>query len=71
MEYVAAKKISDVMLNVSEQLNQSVIFLQEHMEEEKEFIKYRRAVGTIMATMWEEVMYPLYMEHPDLKPQEL
>jgi uncharacterized protein (UPF0305 family) len=70
MEYATAKAISDVMLDVSEQLNQSVVFIQKHTKDEEEFIKYRRAVGAIMATIWEEVIHPLYTEHPDLKPHK-
>jgi len=70
MEYGVAKEVNDIMFSISGQLNQSVAFFQTRMKDE-EFIKYRRAIGAIMATMWEEIMCPLYAEHPNLKPQEI
>jgi hypothetical protein len=33
--------------------------------------RYREAVSRILTEMLVEVMNPLYVEHPDIKPKEL
>jgi len=38
---------------------------------DEEFRKYRDSVSKILATMLLEIMNPLYVEHPDLKPEQL
>jgi hypothetical protein len=38
---------------------------------DKEFKKYRIAVGTIMADLYLKVMQPIHQRYPDLEPPEL
>ncbi len=65
-----AKHVSELMLDITAQLNQSVFLVQERGSAE-EFALYRRAVGGIMAEILLEVLNPLYREHPGLKPEGL
>ena len=63
-----AKQVSDVMLDVSSRLNESIILVQDTCSED-EFKDYRRAVGAVMGEILLEVLNPLYKQHPSLKPK--
>jgi hypothetical protein len=63
-----AKQISELMIDYSEKLNDSIILVKESCSKD-EFEKYRDAVSYIMANMSTRVMYPLYLENPELKPE--
>jgi hypothetical protein len=65
-----AKQVSDVMLDVSSRLNQSIILVQDTCSAE-EFKDYRRSVGAVMGEILLEVLNPLYKQHPSLKPKGL
>ncbi len=62
-----AKQISELMIDYSGKLNDSIILVKENCDRE-EFESYRSAVSYIMADMSTRVMYPVYLEHPELKP---
>ena len=62
-----AKQISELMIDYSGKLNDSIILVKEKCDKE-EFERYRDAVSYIMADMSTRVMYPVYLEHPELKP---
>jgi hypothetical protein len=63
-----AKRVSDLMLDITDQLNESVRLVQETCPE-SELVAHRRAVGGIMAEVL-EVLNPLYSIHPPLKPPD-
>ena len=65
-----AQQVSQLMLDISEQLNQSIFLVQDRVTAE-ELALYRRAVGRIMGEILLEVLNPLYQEHPELKPDPL
>jgi hypothetical protein len=65
-----AQQISDLMIEFQSRLNSSIVTVKEKCSSE-EFIAYRRAVGKTMGEMLLEVMNPLYVEHPSLKPSGL
>jgi hypothetical protein len=65
-----AKVLSDLMVSMGKELNESLRTVQQK-ESEGDFKRYREAVSKMMTTMLVEVMNPLYAEHPDLKPPEL
>ena len=65
-----ARKISELMIELSKRLGASVAEVKESCTE-TEFVEYRAAVGRIMADMLLEVMNPLYKQHPQIKPTEL
>ena len=61
-----AKRVSDLMVQITDQLNESVRVVQETCPE-AEFVRYRRAAGAIMGEML-EVMNAIYSVHPSFKP---
>lgn len=65
-----AKVVSDLMLEYSEKLNDSIILVMENCPED-EFKRYRLAAAKVLGEMLLEVMNPLYVRHPELKPAGL
>lgn len=63
-----AKSISDLVLKACECLNETVIVAQERCRPD-EFRKYRRAVGAVLAEVNDQLLNPLYSEHPALEPK--
>jgi hypothetical protein len=70
MKKETAKQINQVMLEHSQELDESVRLVLETCTTE-EFEAYRDAVGQIMGTMLLDIMNPIYLEHPELKPSDL
>jgi hypothetical protein len=65
----AAKKVNDLMLHISQRLDDSVAVAQATCSEE-EFKEYRLAVAKIMGEILLSVLNPLYGTHPSLKPPD-
>ena len=65
-----AKQISDLMVSMGAQLNESIRAVQQS-EDETDFKRYREVASKLMTTMLLEIMNPLYVEHPDLKQPEM
>ena len=66
----SAIEISALMLDISERLNGSIRMVQDTCDEEDLKI-YRRAAGKVLGEILLEVLNPLYVEHPSLKPAGL
>jgi hypothetical protein len=62
-----AKRISDLMLDISGQLDESVTTVMKTCPTD-EFENYRRTVAKILGQVLLNVLNPLYAEHPALKP---
>ena len=69
-EKSVAQQISELMLEYSGRINESILLVQETCSPQ-EFKTYRLAAAKVMGEMLLEVMNPLYREHPDLKPKGL
>ncbi|ECO4186721.1 hypothetical protein [Salmonella enterica] len=69
-DHGAAKKISDILLEVSDLLDKSVCIMHESkcLAEEKK--NYTTLIGQLMGTIGCDIFNILYKEHPDLKPDE-
>jgi hypothetical protein len=67
MDAAVAKEISDLMLDVTRRLDDSLTSVHDRLADD-EFDHYRRAVGTVLGAILLEVLNPLYAEHPNLKP---
>ena len=65
-----ADQISELMLEYSAKLDQSLKTVMDTCSEQ-EFKQYRDAVGQLLGIMLMDVMNPIYIEHPDLKPAQL
>ncbi len=64
-----AKKISDLMLNISGQLDESVAFVVENCAE-KEAKTYARIIGEIMGIVGLDLLNHIYRDFPEIKPTE-
>lgn len=65
-----AKQISDLMIAISQQINDSIFDVQERCSDE-EFRTYRLAAAKVMGEAYLEVLTPIYLEHPSLEPEAL
>ena len=65
-----AKQISDLMVEFSHRLNGSIALVKENCSKE-EFEEYRTAVSKILVEILFQVMNPLYLRYPGLKPPGL
>ena len=64
-----ASEVSKLMLDYGAKLDESLHIVKERCSPE-EFTEYRKVVGKILGEML-DVMNPIYIQHPDLKPPEL
>ena len=62
-----AKQVSGMMLEISSQLEQSVVEIKQTCTAE-EFEEYRRSVAKILTQILITVLNRLYSQHPALKP---
>ena len=62
-----AKQISELMLDISGRLRQSAALAESRCAAE-DCAAYKKAAAQILLTIDEELLGPLYAEHPSLKP---
>jgi len=67
---LVATKISELMLDIGKRLDASILVVMENCSPQ-EFNAYRTIVGHLMADILLEILNPLYLQHPSLKPREL
>jgi len=67
MDRDTAQRIRDIALSCSRSLDESIVLVRSTCSEE-EFRQYRLAVGTVMASIYTELLAPRFKEHPDLEP---
>jgi len=65
-----AEYVSKLLLDINGQLNESVATI-EHDCSPDEFTAYRRCVGRLINSIFEDILEPIYVRHPTLKPPEL
>jgi hypothetical protein len=65
-DVAAAKYVSALLLEVNGRLDESVAIVKERWPEEDP--SYRRAVGKVLYELYAELLNPLYLNHPTLKP---
>ena len=65
-----AKSISDLMLKIGKDINDSIILVQTECSPD-EFSAYKLAAGKVMGEILLEIMNPIYETHPDIMPDEL
>jgi hypothetical protein len=63
----AAEKLSVLTMQISEKLNESVSFVQDHDSTES-YESYRRVIGTLIATLYLDVQERLWRDYPELRP---
>ena len=62
-----AKRVSELALNIFRQLDESVAMVQRDCSPE-EFVSYRKSVGKVVYPILFDLLDPLYVQHPSLKP---
>ena len=65
-----AKYVSELVLEIKERLSESIESVQDSCSPEN-FLNYRRRVGTLVYSIFEQILDPIYIQHPELKPPEL
>lgn len=70
MERETAKSILALMFEYGGKLNDSMLAVRKAGDAE-EFSTYRRAVGNVLDSAFENIINPILAEHPDLKPDQL
>lgn len=70
MDKRAAKRIVELVLKASGELDESVAFVRDNCSE-AQFLAHREAVGRAMEDLWVSVLKPIFGEHPDLEPEGL
>jgi hypothetical protein len=63
----AAKRINELMLDISDRIRESVAATASECSVE-EHAAYQRAAAKVIATIEREVLSPLYAERPELRP---
>ena len=63
----AAKKISTLMLDTFNKLDESIAAVRENCSAE-EAAAYQKAIGRVVGPIVLDVLEPLYEQHPVLKP---
>jgi len=62
-----AKQISDLMLEIFRQIDESVAFIRETCPSD-EAAAYQKATGSVAGPIVMDVLEPLYARHPEFKP---
>jgi hypothetical protein len=70
MDRKTAESVLALMFEYGGKLNDAMLMIRETSDEE-EFARYRRAVGTVLDSTFEQIINPILEEHPDLKPDSL
>jgi hypothetical protein len=65
-----AKYVSDLLLEINGRLSESIERVQETSAPD-EFATYHRRVGTLVYSVFEQILVPIYIKHPELKPPNL
>jgi hypothetical protein len=63
-----AEFVSKLLLNLNSQLNESVERVKRGSSPD-EFTTYRRCIGRLINSIFEDIFEPLYAKHPIFKPR--
>ena len=70
MKREPAIKVNETLLDCYFKLHETIDVVREHCDEE-ERKAYSRAVGKVLGYLLLDVLEPIYVEHPDLRPEQL
>jgi hypothetical protein len=65
-----AKQVADLMVRIGHDLSSSVDVVK-NGEPHEEYLRYQSSVSKLLTLMLIEIMNPVYLEYPHLKPSEL
>lgn len=70
MEKETARTVLALMFDYGAKLNDAMLMIRENSDAE-EFARYRRAIGNVLDSAFEQIIDPILEEHPDLRPEQL
>ena len=70
MREETADRLSQAILRFMGEIDDILPAAKQSMEKE-EFVAFSRAIGRVLVTLQDELMYSLYTEHPALRRPEL
>lgn len=70
MEKETARSVLALMFDYGGKLNDAMLTIRETSDEE-EFARYRRAIGNVLDSAFEQIINPILEEYPDLQPDQL
>ena len=70
MKKETAARVHQLLLDCSRALDTSVAVVRDDSDED-DLREYRHAVGRVLTAVFDELMTPIYREHPELIPPEL
>ena len=65
-----AEYVSKLLLGVNGQLNEFILTVERDCSPD-ELTAYRRCVGKLVNLIFEDILEPIYLRYPTLKPPEL
>ncbi|CAE6693089.1 hypothetical protein [Paraburkholderia haematera] len=63
-----ALEVCNRMLSINGSLDEAIVFVQAHCPAE-ELDTFKQAVGEVMYMVFEQMLIPIYKQHPDLAPE--
>jgi hypothetical protein len=69
MTKATAQRLSDITRALGDQLMKAAKMIQD-AESREVFDAYKQGIGNVMGAMYDEILGPLYKEHPDIEPPE-
>jgi hypothetical protein len=70
MEHNVAKEITELMLKINGEINNSLFIVQESSDEVS-YGRYKAAAANIMGEILIEILNPIFKQYPDLIPDGL
>ena len=70
MDKEVARRVSESVLKASDELGRSVGFVRDNCSE-SELLAYGDLISKVLHDLWVHALKPIYVQYPDLEPQEL
>jgi hypothetical protein len=70
MDKVSAEKLSILMIQLNQKMNESIDFVKHH-DKEGLFKDYHKIAGEVMGTLYVDIERKLWEEFPELKPKQM
>ena len=71
MKKDTAKRIAELMLSHSAELDEVIKVVMNESSDSLEVEKFKSNVGQLMATMYFEFLEPIYQQYPDICPKNM
>jgi hypothetical protein len=65
-----AARVHQLLLDCSRAIDNSIVVVRDEANE-SDLHEYRHAAGRVLSAVFDELLTPIYREHPDLIPPQL